>query len=157
MAKNISPARKNSERPKIKTAPRIAPDAGGETANMTRRQSVSASLRRNFAFDIPVIPVTTPCEADMTQKTPAKDQKVENPSSTFDKPIDVVKAPALTPDEKKEALNTWEQDARQLLTASNEGMPGPEEGLEKKDTHKFGEVVRAKDTIGQKPKHKPSQ
>ena len=93
----------------------------------------------------------------MTQKTPAKDQKVENPSSTFVKPIDVVKAPELTPDEKKKALNTWEQDARQLLTASNEGMPGPKEGLEKEDTHKFGEVVRAKDAIGQKPKRKPSQ
>ena len=93
----------------------------------------------------------------MKQKTPAKDRKVENPSSTFDKPIDVVKAPELSLDEKKKALNTWEQDARQLLTASNEGMPGPEEGLEKEDTHKFGEVVRAKDAIGQKPKRKPSQ
>jgi hypothetical protein len=32
-------------------------------------------------------------------------------------------------------LALWEQDARQLLTASNEGMPGPEEGLEKEGTH----------------------
>lgn len=93
----------------------------------------------------------------MTQKTPAKDQKVENPSSTFDKPIDVVKAPDLTPDEKKKALNTWEQDARQLLIASNEGMPEPEEGVEKEDTHQFDEVISAKDAIGQKPKQKRSQ
>ena len=93
----------------------------------------------------------------MIQKTPAKDRKLENPSSTFDKPIDVVKAPELSLDEKKKALNTWEQDARQLLTASNEGMPGPEEGLDKEDTHQFDDVVRAKDASGQKTKHKPSQ
>jgi len=117
---------------------------------------VTASVGRNFAFDVTVIPITISREADMTRKTPAKDQKVENPSSAFDKPSDVVKAPELTPEEKKKALNTWEQDARQLLTASNEGMPGPEEGLEKKDTHQFDDVVRAKDAIGQKPKHKPS-
>ena len=105
-----------------------------------------------------VMQVTTSREAARIQKTPAKDQKVENPSSTFDKPIDVVKAaPELNLDEKKRALNTWEQDARQLLTESNEGMPGPEEDLEKEDTHQFGEVVRAKDAIGQKPKRKPSQ
>jgi hypothetical protein len=54
---------------------------------------------------------TTSREAAMIQETPAKDQKVENPSSTFDKPIDVVKAaPELNLDEKKRALNTWEQD-----------------------------------------------
>jgi hypothetical protein len=96
-------------------------------------------------------------EAAMIQKTPAKDRKVENPSSAFDKPIDVVRAPELDLAEKMKALNTWEQDARQLFTASNEGMPGREEGLEKEDTHQFGEVVRAKDAIGQKPKRKPSQ
>jgi hypothetical protein len=50
-------------------------------------------------------------------------------------------------------LNTWEQDARQMMTASNEGMEGDEEGLDER----LGEVVRAKEKIGAKPKHKPSQ
>jgi hypothetical protein len=49
------------------------------------------------------------------------------------------------------ALNIWEQDARQLLTASNEGMPGSEEGTDPNDHHRLGELVRAKDKLGEKP------
>ena len=44
-----------------------------------------------------------------------------------------------------------------MLTASNEGMEGDDEGLDHRDTHRLGEVVRAKAKIGAKPKHKPSQ
>jgi hypothetical protein len=62
----------------------------------------------------------------------------------------------LSHDEKTEALNTWEQDARQLMTASNEGMAGAQEGLESQDHRRLGEVVRAKDKIGENPNHKPS-
>jgi hypothetical protein len=36
-------------------------------------------------------------------------------------------------------------------------MEGDDEGLDQRDTHRFGEVVRAKEKIGSKPKHKPSQ
>src|SRR6185295_5695901 len=93
----------------------------------------------------------------MTQPTSAKfNPKVENPAAHFEKPKDVVQDEALSEDEKKKALNTWEQDARQLLTASNEGMPGREEGIQPDDHHRLGEVARAKDSIGQKPKHKQS-
>jgi hypothetical protein len=56
----------------------------------------------------------------------------------------------------KKALNTWEQDARQLLTASNEGMPGSEEGIHPDEHSRLGEVLRAKDTMDEKPKHEPS-
>ena len=59
-------------------------------------------------------------------------------------------------DDKKNALNTWEQDERQLLTASNEGMSGSDEGLRVDNDNRLGEVVRAKGEIGEKPKHKPS-
>jgi hypothetical protein len=93
----------------------------------------------------------------MVQQTSLKNEKVESPATTYDKPHDIVKDNELSHHEKKEALNTWEQDARQLMTASNEGMPGPEEGLESEDHHRLGEVVRAKDKIGQNPNHKPSQ
>jgi len=82
--------------------------------------------------------------------------KVEKPETHFDKPKDVVRDKTLSADEKKKALNTWEQDARQLMTASNEGMPGSEEGIEPDDRDRLGEVVRAKAKIGEKPKHKPS-
>ena len=87
----------------------------------------------------------------------SKDQKIKNPAVSFEKPSDVVKDKELSDEEKKQALNTWEQDARQLLTASNEGMPGSDEGITRDDPHQFGKVVRAKDKLGEKPKHKPSQ
>ena len=82
--------------------------------------------------------------------------KVEKPEAHFVKPKEVIKDKALSHDEKKNALNTWEQDERQLLTASNEGMPGSDEGLRPDDDNRLGEVLRAKGTIGEKPKHKPS-
>jgi hypothetical protein len=78
------------------------------------------------------------------------------PETHFESPSEVVKDERLTHEDKKTALDTWEQDARQLLTASNEGMPGSEEGLDKEDNHRLGEVIRAKQKIGQLPKHKPA-
>ena len=50
----------------------------------------------------------------------------------------------LSKTEKIEALDTWEQDARQLMTASNEGMPGPKEGVEPHDHHQMDRILRAK-------------
>ena len=92
----------------------------------------------------------------MTEKSTLKTDKIEKPETQFQSPIDVVKDSKLSHEEKKKALNTWEQDAHQLQTASNEGMPGSEEGLEKEDHSRLGEVIRAKEKIGQPPKHKPS-
>ena len=86
----------------------------------------------------------------------AKD-KVENPNAQFEKPKEVVQDKALSHEEKKKALDTWEQDERQLLTASNEGMPASDEGLQSSEDNRLDEVVRAKEKIGAKPKHKPSQ
>jgi hypothetical protein len=92
----------------------------------------------------------------MANVKPKEDPKVENPAVHFDKPQDVVQDKTLSTEEKKKALNNWEQDARQLLTASNEGMPGSKEGAQPDDHHRLGEVVRAKDAMGEKPKPKPS-
>ena len=91
----------------------------------------------------------------MADSVKAKD-KVENPKAKYDKPKEIVQDKALSQHEKKKALNTWEQDERQLLTASNEGMPGGDEGLTRAEGNRLGEVVRAKGQIGEKPKHKPS-
>ena len=93
----------------------------------------------------------------MASLSTLSDQKVDKPASKFEAPSDVVKDKDLSHEEKKKALNTWEQDARQLMTASNEGMAGCDEGVTKDDQHQFGQVVRAKDKLGEKPKHKPSQ
>ena len=92
----------------------------------------------------------------MADVKPKEDPKVENPATHFDKPNDVVHDVNLSRDEKKKALNTWEQDARQLLTASNEGMTGEEEGAQPDDHNRLDEVVRAKGKIGEKPKDKPA-
>jgi hypothetical protein len=87
----------------------------------------------------------------------AKDSsKVKNPAVAFAKPLDVVKDSTLSKTEKAEALDTWEQDARQLMTASNEGMPGPQEGLDPDDHHNMGQVLRAKEKIGRTPNYKPA-
>jgi hypothetical protein len=98
-----------------------------------------------------------PRQGEMPMSPYSKAKKIENPQAHFDKPKEVVRDRALSHDEKKKALNTWEQDERQLLTASSEGMPGSVEGLRSDDHNRLGEVVRAKDKIGEKPKQKPSQ
>jgi hypothetical protein len=61
----------------------------------------------------------------MVQQISPTNERVESPATTYDTPHDIVKDKGLSHHEKKEALSTLEQDARQLMTASNEGMPGP--------------------------------
>jgi hypothetical protein len=80
--------------------------------------------------------------------------KLDKPQAHFEKAGDVAADEDLSRGEKKKALETWEQDARQLLTASNEGMPGKDEGNSPRDAPKLGEVTRAKADIGEKPKPK---
>ena len=57
-------------------------------------------------------------------KEETKKGKLEKPADHYKSPDDIVKDKDLSPAEKRQALNTWEQDARQMLTASNEGMEG---------------------------------
>lgn len=82
--------------------------------------------------------------------------KVHNPLTEFDTPSDVVRDLRLSVAEKKEALDTLEQDAHQLLTASNEGMAPLSLNTQNHEPN-LDEVVRAKSHIGHKPKHKPAQ
>ena len=72
-------------------------------------------------------------------------------------PDALIKDTELSPEEKKKALDVWEQDARQMLTASNEGMPGSEEGVSKSDHHQLGQVKRAKNKLRDKPKRNASR
>ena len=92
----------------------------------------------------------------MPRHSDAKHAKIDQPATHYEKPGDIPGDKALSDGEKAKALDTWEQDARQLMTASNEGMPGSDEGAEPEDRPRFGEVVRAKAKIGKKPSHKPS-
>ena len=69
-----------------------------------------------------------------------KVNKTERPHAHFDTPHEVVVDPALSQEEKIEALDSLEQDARQLAIASGEGMSdGEETGLK--------EVLHAKDVM----------
>jgi hypothetical protein len=91
----------------------------------------------------------------MAEKDVRKD-KVEHPAENYAKPADVVRDEELSLDEKKKALDTWEQDARQLVTASNEGMQGEPSGPAKDENHKLDQVVNAKEKVGARPKPKPA-
>jgi hypothetical protein len=91
----------------------------------------------------------------MTGKATHKD-KVEHPAESYRKPADLVRDEELSLEEKKKALDTWEQDARQLVTASNEGMEGDDEGPGKDENHKLDQVLNAKQKLGAGPKPKPA-
>jgi len=92
----------------------------------------------------------------MSRETDEKAQKIHNPQAEFDKPSDVVKDAELSQAEKKKALENLEQDAHQLMTASNEGM-APESYHVTRHEPKLDEVVEAQQRIGEKPQHKPGQ
>jgi hypothetical protein len=80
----------------------------------------------------------------MPRKAQSKSDKVEHPQSQYATPNELIHDGDLSLAEKMDALNIWEQDARQMLTASNEGMPGSEEGIDPGNHHMLGQVERAK-------------
>jgi hypothetical protein len=82
----------------------------------------------------------------------SKTDKIEHPQSHYATPDELIDDRALSPEEKLNALNVWEQDARQMLTASGEGMPGSEEGTDPSDRPMLGQVERAKEKLQRKLK-----
>jgi hypothetical protein len=69
------------------------------------------------------------------------DTKAQKPATHFDEPHEVVLDPSLSKAQKVKALDTLEQDARQLAQASSEGMTGGE----RTNLH---EVLVAKEALG---------
>ena len=67
----------------------------------------------------------------------------DNPQNhpNFDAPVEIVADPSLSKQEKAEALEDLEQDARQLAIASGEGMSGGEPTA-------LAEVLHAKEALG---------
>ena len=92
----------------------------------------------------------------MVRVSKPKADRIERPAACYATPDDLVKDDELSADEKRKALDIWEQDARQQLTASNEGMAGSKEGIDPHDRSRLAQIERAKDTLGEKPKHKPA-
>ena len=74
--------------------------------------------------------------------------KIEHPQAHYNTPYEITDDNELNAEQRKKALDTWEQDARQMLTASNEGMAESEEGIARDEHNRLGEVVRAKTKIG---------
>lgn len=72
--------------------------------------------------------------------------KIDKPHVHFDAPHEVVIDPALSKDQKKDALDALEQDARQLEMASAEGMGGGE-------PNRLRDVLHAREALELPPTH----
>ena len=83
----------------------------------------------------------------MPRAAQSKIDKIEHPQSHYDTPDQLLEDRGLSLEEKLDALKIWEQDARQMLTASNEGMPGSEEGTDPSDRPMLSQVERAKEKL----------
>jgi hypothetical protein len=70
--------------------------------------------------------------------------KVKQPHAFFEKPHDVLTDPSLSKEQKKQALDALEQDARQLSTAAAEGMTDGEPS-------RLHEVLAVRDRLDRPP------
>jgi hypothetical protein len=93
----------------------------------------------------------------MPRTAKSKSDKIEHPQSHYATPDELIDDRNLSVAEKVDALNIWEQDARQMLTASDEGMEGSEEGIDPGNHHMLGQVERAKLKLQSKRKGAPSR
>jgi hypothetical protein len=80
----------------------------------------------------------------MTNTNEPSQDKVEKPNANFETALEVVADPALSKPQKERALDTLEQDARLLATASAEGMTGGE-------PTNLRDVLHAKDALEMPP------
>ena len=62
----------------------------------------------------------------MTPREQATAKAKLDPRAQFDSPMDVVRDDKLTRAQKREILDSWELDARELQTAADENMAGGE-------------------------------
>jgi hypothetical protein len=62
----------------------------------------------------------------MTHNTKKWDDVLTSPSSYYSSPMQVADASDLSDSQKKMALDKWEEDARRLAVATEEGMSGGE-------------------------------
>jgi hypothetical protein len=85
-------------------------------------------------------------EADI--KPPLK-EIIEAPADHFRTPVDVLHYPGLSDKDKKRVLDAWENDARRLSVATEEGMGGGEPS-------RLAEVAEAKAELGLGGDRKPS-
>lgn len=70
-----------------------------------------------------------------------KTDVIANPTAHVETPTDLLKLQELSEREKKQALDNWEEDARRLAVAADEGMTGGEPS-------RLAEVAEAKNALG---------
>ncbi len=63
------------------------------------------------------------------------DEIIKDPTQVYANPQEVMRDPALTTEEKKKILKSWEEDVEALLRAEGENMPPPEK------TQKTGDLL----------------
>jgi len=88
----------------------------------------------------------------MPRAARSKIDRIEHPQSHYATPDALIEDRALSFEEKLDALKIWEQDARQMLTASGEGMPGSDEGIDPSNHNMLGQVERALSKLQRSPK-----
>ena len=103
---------------------------------------LSAIVQRLInAMDLPIT------EVAMSHESELKIEKIQHPQNYYETPDELINDQNLSWEEKKTSLEVWEQDARQMLAASNEGMPGNDEGISQTNHHQLGQVERAKNEL----------
>jgi hypothetical protein len=85
----------------------------------------------------------------MAAATPKLDDIVSRPSAHFDTPAAVLETDGLSVKAKKRVLDAWEEDARRLSVATEEGMGGGEPSL-------LADVAAAKAELGVGDDRKPA-
>jgi hypothetical protein len=84
-----------------------------------------------------------------TAKERRTKEALASPASHFDSPSQITSTKSLTDEQKKKALDVWEEDARRLSVATEEGMSGGEPS-------RMDEVAEAKAELGIKDDRKPA-
>jgi hypothetical protein len=85
----------------------------------------------------------------MTAEIEKKGKTIENPSSRYASPAELVNDSTLTLEEKREALKIWEENARELAVAEEEGMSGGEPS-------RLAEIADAQSKLPSRGERKPS-
>jgi len=78
---------------------------------------------------------------------------LRDPARVFRSPRDVLTFPDLGPDERRAILEQWEQDARGLSVAEEEGMEGGEESLLSRVRQAIAELGQESSTSSSGTKH----
>ena len=76
----------------------------------------------------------------------SKEDLMQDPSTLFNEPSDVLDAPELSAQQKIVVLKQWHSDVMQRIVAEEENMPGDPGNAER-----LRQIANALETLGEKP------